>query len=118
MISTIVTNEEKGNTYSFWKKAIAGTQPPAIAQCDSTCGRPRLVVDNVLIAIVGDENFEPVHQIWVAADEVADLMHKNVLVDEVLREEVAELQELVHSRLVPNVLLHPVEECQLLRRSA
>ena len=48
------------------------------------------------MSIVGDENLEPIHQIRVTADKIADLMHKHVLVDEVLGEEVAELQELVH----------------------
>lgn len=85
------SNKRGGSTYSFWKKAIAGTQPSAIAQCDSTRGRLRLVVDNFFMTIVCDESFEPVHQIWVAADEAANLVHKNILVDEVLREKVTKL---------------------------
>lgn len=82
--------------FSLGKQTIAGTKPSAIAQSDSTRRRSWTVIDNLLVSIVGDENLEPIHQIRVTADKIADLMHKHVLVDEVLGEEVAELQELVH----------------------
>jgi uncharacterized protein with PhoU and TrkA domain len=56
---------------------------------------------------------EPVHQIEVSANEIADFVYEDVFANEVLREQVAELQEFVHGLLVGNVFLDSIKESQL-----
>jgi uncharacterized protein with PhoU and TrkA domain len=56
---------------------------------------------------------EPVHQIEVSANEIADFVYEDVFANEVLREQVAKLQEFVHGLLVGNVFLDSIKESQL-----
>ena len=60
-----------------------------------------------------NEGLEPVDKICVSTDEATDSVNKNVAIDEVLRKEVAELEELIHNLLISDVLLDPVKEGKL-----
>jgi hypothetical protein len=110
--------EEVNWTHPLWKQTIAGTQSTAIAQRNSAGGCFRLIFDDFIIPLIIDKHFEPVHQIWVAANEVADLVHEHISVYEVLGKQIAELQEFVHGGLVRNVFLDTIEECKLFRGSS
>lgn len=63
---------------------------------------------------MSDKPFEPCHQLRVAAYESRHSADQYALVDEILREEVAKLEELVHGLFIGDEFLHPVEEGELL----
>lgn len=69
-----------------------------------------MVLDILLLAIILNKNLEPIGQITIATDELADFVNQNVFVNEILGEHVAKLEKLVHGRLVANVLLDPIEK--------
>lgn len=104
---------KKQCTYSLWKKAVARTQSSAVAQRDSSSGCFRLIFNDFLATVVTNKLLEPVHQIGVSANEIADFVYEDVFANEVLREQVAELQEFVHGLLVGNVFLDSIKESQL-----
>jgi len=75
-----------------------------------------LIIDDLLTAVVTDKLLEPVHQIGISANEIADFVYEDIFADKILREQVAELQELVHGLLITDVFLHAIKESKLFRR--
>jgi hypothetical protein len=57
---------------------------------------------------------EPNVQLLIPANEGLCALQKELLIDQILREEVAQLQELIHGVLVAEKFLHPIKECNLI----
>jgi hypothetical protein len=81
----------KARTYSLGKKAITRSKTSAIAQCDSSSRGLGYIFDDFFLAIVANKLLKPVHQVRITADEVADFGHEYIAIDQILREEIAEL---------------------------
>jgi hypothetical protein len=87
---------EKKSTYPSWEQTVTWTESSTVTQRDTTSWRLWSVINNLILALISNKCSEPVHQVRVAPDKSTDFVYEHVSIDEVLRKQVAKLQELVH----------------------
>ena len=97
-------------TYSSWQQSVAGTVSSAAAQVDLPGRRFRCQLDDSWLRFVPDDALEPGEQISVAADVGCGFLEKGLLVDQILRPDVAQLEELRHVLTVADELLDTIKE--------
>jgi len=84
------------NTYPSWEQTVTWTESSTVTQRDTTSWRLWSVIDNLILALISNKCSEPVHQVWVTTDKCTDFVYEHVSINEILRKQVAKLQELVH----------------------
>ncbi|KAH0357063.1 hypothetical protein KCU81_g246, partial [Aureobasidium melanogenum] len=115
-IAKLVTSTARLQSLALGEETVTWPKSSAVAQGNSTCRSSRLVLDGHIVTSVTNPHLEPLEEIGVAANEATSLVHQSSTVDQVLGEEVAELQELVHGGLVADRLLSTVEEAHFVLR--
>lgn len=101
-------------TYPLWQKSVAGTIASAIAERDLLSGWFRAVVNDYILSVIANKHLPEAQQVRIRANELNTLVEQCVLVNDVLAEEVAELEKLVHRRSVAEELLHTFEKGDLI----
>ena len=98
---------------SFRQETIARTQGTAVAEAHLGVTLDWFVLDQFICAVVEDKLLKETHEIMTMTDELVGLVDKGILVDQVLREQVAKFEKLIECRFVGKEFLDPVKESYL-----
>lgn len=100
-------------THSLREQPITRSVASAIAQGHLVNWRSRTVVDHNVLNVDANKRPPEAHKIWISPDKEGAFVEKCTPVNDILAEEIAKLQELVHRRPVAQELLDTIEEGNL-----
>ena len=97
-----------------WKMSITGPKSSAVGKINSTRVRPCTSLNHSILFFDVEKTPEEGHEILIASDKGHHSIRQGVLINQVLRIEVAKFEEFCVARAIIDVFLCSVEEPKLL----